>query len=402
MPPTAIESRPRPAARSSGYRVRAVRRAHVGVSAERGYLRETGNLVFHTALIGVLVAVGIGGGFGYTGQKVVVEGQTFVNVLGRLRLVQPRAGSSPRPRSSRTASRSTSSTREVRAREPRRLSARPIDYTADVTDDVPGAEQHARPGQGQLAAARSAATQVYLLGNGYAPVHHRARPGRATSCSPAADARSCRRTPTSPRLGVIKVPDGLAEQLGMLGFFYPTRRRARRPARSPRATPTCSTRVLTLQRVHRRPRTRRRRAALRLHARHRPADPGRRPRHRCARAATAAGRSRRTADGLGTVTSTTWSNVSGRTSVPRFASLDIHHDPSQGWVLLVRDPGRARAADRPVRAPPPRLGEGDRAGGRRHPPRVRRTRSRRRPDPGRRGGGPRRTKHSQQLGSIRL
>ena len=51
------------------------------MSAERGYLRETGNLVFHTALLGVLVAVGIGGGFGFSGQRVVVEGQSFVNTL---------------------------------------------------------------------------------------------------------------------------------------------------------------------------------------------------------------------------------------------------------------------------------------------------------------------------------
>ena len=45
------------------------------VSAERGYLRETGNLVFHSALVGILVAVGIGGGFGFSGQRVIVEGQ---------------------------------------------------------------------------------------------------------------------------------------------------------------------------------------------------------------------------------------------------------------------------------------------------------------------------------------
>ena len=51
----------------------------VSVSAERGYLRETGNLVFHVALLGVLVAVGIGGGFSYQGQKVVVDGESMVN-----------------------------------------------------------------------------------------------------------------------------------------------------------------------------------------------------------------------------------------------------------------------------------------------------------------------------------
>ncbi|MGO2521693.1 MAG: cytochrome c biogenesis protein ResB, partial [Microbacterium sp.] len=51
------------------------------VSAERGYWRETGNLLFHLALVGVLITVGVGGSFAYTGQRVVVEGQTFVNTL---------------------------------------------------------------------------------------------------------------------------------------------------------------------------------------------------------------------------------------------------------------------------------------------------------------------------------
>ncbi|MGB3414471.1 MAG: cytochrome c biogenesis protein ResB, partial [Microbacteriaceae bacterium] len=51
------------------------------ISAERGYLRETGNLIFHSALVGVLAAVGIGGAFGYSGQRLLVEGQTFANTL---------------------------------------------------------------------------------------------------------------------------------------------------------------------------------------------------------------------------------------------------------------------------------------------------------------------------------
>src|SRR5690606_16013410 len=40
------------------------------VSAERGYWRETGNLLFHLALVGVLITVGVGGSFAYTGQRV--------------------------------------------------------------------------------------------------------------------------------------------------------------------------------------------------------------------------------------------------------------------------------------------------------------------------------------------
>ena len=68
--------------RRQGYRVELYADAtSSSVSAERGYLRETGNLVFHSALVGILVTVGLGGGFGYTGQKVIVQDSSFTNVL---------------------------------------------------------------------------------------------------------------------------------------------------------------------------------------------------------------------------------------------------------------------------------------------------------------------------------
>lgn len=42
------------------------------VSAEKGYLREFGNLVFHFALLGLLVAVAVGKLFGYEGNVIVI------------------------------------------------------------------------------------------------------------------------------------------------------------------------------------------------------------------------------------------------------------------------------------------------------------------------------------------
>src|SRR5690606_42016160 len=51
------------------------------VSAERGYWRETGNLIFHIALVGVLITVGSGGNYAYTGQRVGVEGKSYVHAL---------------------------------------------------------------------------------------------------------------------------------------------------------------------------------------------------------------------------------------------------------------------------------------------------------------------------------
>jgi cytochrome c biogenesis protein len=44
----------------------------VEISAEKGYLREFGNLVFHFALVGLLVAVAAGKLFGYEGNVVVI------------------------------------------------------------------------------------------------------------------------------------------------------------------------------------------------------------------------------------------------------------------------------------------------------------------------------------------
>ncbi|HXH79694.1 cytochrome c biogenesis protein ResB [Nocardioides sp.] len=51
------------------------------VSAEKGYLREAGNLVFHISVLVVLVGFAMGGLFGYKGGVIVVEGQGFSNDL---------------------------------------------------------------------------------------------------------------------------------------------------------------------------------------------------------------------------------------------------------------------------------------------------------------------------------
>ncbi|MEU5691486.1 cytochrome c biogenesis protein ResB [Actinosynnema sp. NPDC020468] len=50
------------------------------VSAERGFLRETGNLVFHFSLLGLLVAFALGKMYGYEGQVIVqANGGQFCN-----------------------------------------------------------------------------------------------------------------------------------------------------------------------------------------------------------------------------------------------------------------------------------------------------------------------------------
>ncbi|WP_199431139.1 cytochrome c biogenesis protein ResB [Qaidamihabitans albus] len=50
------------------------------ISAERGYLRETGNLVFHFGMLGLIVAFALGKMFSYEGQVIVhADGSQFCN-----------------------------------------------------------------------------------------------------------------------------------------------------------------------------------------------------------------------------------------------------------------------------------------------------------------------------------
>lgn len=52
-----------------------------GVSAERGYLREFGNLTFHLSLLFVLVGLAWSNLWGFSGSAIVVEGRGFSNVI---------------------------------------------------------------------------------------------------------------------------------------------------------------------------------------------------------------------------------------------------------------------------------------------------------------------------------
>jgi cytochrome c biogenesis protein len=72
------------AARSAlGRRWRVVQRDEPGgavtLSAEKGYSRETGNLLFHVALLTALVLIAVGRLFSYQGTVIVQQGQGFCN-----------------------------------------------------------------------------------------------------------------------------------------------------------------------------------------------------------------------------------------------------------------------------------------------------------------------------------
>ncbi|HVF18999.1 MAG TPA: cytochrome c biogenesis protein ResB [Mycobacteriales bacterium] len=64
-------------------RWRVERRTHAdgtsSLAAEKGYARETGNLVFHISVLGVIAGVAVGALVGYEGRAIVVEGTGFTN-----------------------------------------------------------------------------------------------------------------------------------------------------------------------------------------------------------------------------------------------------------------------------------------------------------------------------------
>jgi cytochrome c biogenesis protein len=55
----------------------------ITVSAEKGHLKESGNVLFHFSLLAVLIAVALGSWYGYHGDRLVVQGadQGFCNTL---------------------------------------------------------------------------------------------------------------------------------------------------------------------------------------------------------------------------------------------------------------------------------------------------------------------------------
>lgn len=200
-----------------GYRVERYDRGRTySVSAERGYWRETGNLIFHLALVGVLLTVGIGGSFAYTGQRVIVEGQTFVNTL--LDYESMNRGRFVSDDVLRPYAMTLDSFDVTYQKYGTAASGQPGDYSANVSVRENGeTRQESVRVNYPLGIAGD---KIYLLGNGYAPT--------ITVRNADGDVVYNNSVPFLPQdsnltsLGVIKVTDGMPEQLGIAAFFYPS------------------------------------------------------------------------------------------------------------------------------------------------------------------------------------
>ena len=199
--------------RSARYRVV---RDDNGIKAEFGYLRETGNLVFHIALVGILATLGFAGGFNWYGQRALVEGQAFTNQLSSFDTFNPGRWFDESQLDPYAVSLTSFVPKYVK--DPVKDAWMPIDFTADIAVTESGVTRDETLKVN--APVRVGDSQIYLLGNGFAPV--------ITVRNAAGDIVFSQPVPFISQdanltsVGVVKIPDGLAEQVGMQGFFYPT------------------------------------------------------------------------------------------------------------------------------------------------------------------------------------
>lgn len=200
-------------------------RAHTvgdAVAAEKGYLRETGNLLFHVALIVMLVAFAAGQLFKSEGGKLIVEGDGFSNTLTQYDDFKSGSLFGTDELTPFTF-KLNSFTGTYAKSGPERGTART--YEAAVTYSEGGG-----PDKKSVIEVNKPleidGTKVYLNGHGYAPVVT-VRDGKGKVVFNGA-------TPLLPidnnvtSTGAIKVMDGYRdksgkkEQLGFQAFFVPT------------------------------------------------------------------------------------------------------------------------------------------------------------------------------------
>ena len=215
-PPEAVLERARAVLRRKRYRLRRDDDV-MTVSAERGYVREAGNLLFHLAVLVVLVGFATGSLFGFRGGVILVEGTPFSNNLTQYDDFVPGSLFDPDGMD-------------------------PFTFTVDSFDVewltsgprvgmARGFEAALRYRESAGAPERSydlrvnhpltiGGTELFLIGHGYAPVVTvRDGEGNVAASGPVVF------LPMGPDLfsfGVIKAPDAKPGQIGLEGYFYPT------------------------------------------------------------------------------------------------------------------------------------------------------------------------------------
>jgi cytochrome c biogenesis protein len=190
------------------------------VSAEKGFLKESGNLAFHFALLAILVGVGLGSWYGWHGNRILVEGKEFCNTLAQYdeSSLGPRVSASGLPDFCLNLTDFRADFRDT---------GQPAGFQATVDVSRNGADRTAAFTVNQP--LRLDGASVYLLGHGYAPiVRYTDRFGKAQTAT--APFLSTDANQTSE--GAVLFPDVNVDpatgardpslQMGFEGLYLPT------------------------------------------------------------------------------------------------------------------------------------------------------------------------------------
>ena len=187
------------------------------VRAERGYLREVGNLLFHLSLLVLLFGVAIGQLFGFEGRVALAERSGFSNVRSQYDEFMPRAftdADNLEPFSFILDDfEVVYETAAAKRGEPRAFSA---ELSYQTSPEAGTQTARVRPNH----PLDVNETKVFLTGHGYAPrVTVTDGRGETVFTGPVIFLPNDASYASD---GVIKVPDALPTQLGFEGFFLPT------------------------------------------------------------------------------------------------------------------------------------------------------------------------------------
>ncbi len=191
--------------------------AGIVVSAEKGYLREAGNLVFHIAVLVVLIGFAFTGLFGFKGSAAVIAGQGFSNTLTQYDDFTPGARFNT---DSLSPFQFTVQRFNVAYKRSGEGAGIPLHFDAHLAvTPQPGTA----PYDYDLRVnhpLQLGGVSVFLVGHGYAPdITVRDAKGVIVADGPVI---FLPQDGSFTSFGVVKAPDAQPSQLGLEGYFFPT------------------------------------------------------------------------------------------------------------------------------------------------------------------------------------
>lgn len=190
-----------------------IRRDSNSISAEKGYARESGNLLFHLSLVLILIAVGVGSLFGSKGDAIVNVGDRFINTPTSYDILgfgKYQAEDSLPP--------FALTIKDFKAEYDPATNA-PLDYTLTVLTSNPARSKEKTEIIKVNKPLTYGSTKIFLQANGHSPiVIVKDKSGKVIFDGP---------TPFLPQdanlssIGAIKIPD-MQPQIGFVSSFLPT------------------------------------------------------------------------------------------------------------------------------------------------------------------------------------